>query len=343
MSVSKKQWGRTADGSEVFLYTLRNRAGLEAEISTFGAALTALKIPVKDSAVDVVLGYERFENYVTDKTYSGITVGRTANRISGASFRLDGTEYHLEKNEGENTLHGGQSGLGTRIWSADVSEDEDRPAIRLTYSSPDGEGGYPGNLLVEVIYTMFEDGLRIDYLAETDRPCPVSLTAHPYFNLKGGGNNLSGHELTIHSCNTLELDAELIPTGTITDVHGTPGDFTVPAPMDGSDPDNPAQHDRYYILDKVSGEMSVAALISCKSSGLELEISTTQPGLQFYSGDGIEPGTVGKKGCVYGPRAGFCIEPHGYPDAPNRKEFPSVILHPGATYMHSTEYRFRHI
>ncbi len=319
-----------------------NRAGLTASISTYGATLTGLKIPATNGQTDVVLGYERLENYVNDKTYSGATVGRTANRISGASFVLGEYSYQLDCNEGQNNLHGGYNGFSYKVWQAEQLENGNEPALRMTLISPDGEGGFPGNLLAQILFTLMENGLRIEYSAVTDKPCPVSMTSHPYFNLRGGRGDLGGYELKIRSSRTLSLGGNLLPDGKLVDVQGTEADFTDFAPMDGMNQDGPVRHDRYYPLDE-NGSGIPATTVRCPESGLAMEVETSQPGLQFYSGDYIAQGTEGKNGCIYGPRSGFCLEPHGYPDAPNKKQFPSVILNPGETYRHSTEYRFLRI
>lgn len=339
MSMTFREWGRTADGRKVQLYTLENENGFRAFVSTYGATLTGLEVPLNGISLDVVLGFDRLEQYLDDKGYFGATIGRTANRISGGAFELDGKKYILDRNENVNTLHGGREGFSTRIWSAEQGENRGCPCLQLSYESPDGEGGYPGKLSAQVLFTLTDSGLLLEYRAVTDSPCPLSMTSHPYFNLNGGYRNLGGQELKIFSERTLAVNEQLIPSGEIHEVKGTRVDFTSFALMDGDGPE-PKKHDRYYILSG-SGKPQTAAVARSKGRGLEMEVITTQPGLQFYSGDGITPGTAGKNGCFYFPRSGFCLEPHGYPDAPNRKEFPSVTLSPGEEYRHSTEYRFR--
>ncbi len=339
MSISVKQWGVTPDGAAANLYSIEGEISFAAHISNYGACLVGLEVPTPCGISDVVLGFDNLKDYLGDSCYFGATIGRTANRISKASFEFNDRHYQLDANEGNNTLHGGYSGFNSRIWTAQAC-DQKSSSLTLTYKSPDGEAGYPGNLLAEVTFTIIENGLRIEHKAKTDKACPVSMTAHPYFNLEGCEKTLSGHELKILSRQTLGIGTGLVPTGVITDVHGTVSDFSTFTPIDRNSLESPATHDRFYVLGN-NCEVRTAAVVRCKTSGIEMEISTTQPGMQFYSGDGIPAGTIGKNGCLYGPRSGFCLEPSGYPDAPNRKEFPSVTLNPGEQYVHSTEYRFR--
>lgn len=341
MSVNVRHWGFTPENTPVELFTLNNSRGFVLNVSSYGACLTGLEIPSSNGSVDVILGFDTLESYITDNAYFGATIGRTANRISGASFELNGRRYKLDSNEGTNCLHGGYSGFSNRVWSAKPF-DRNGNTVTLTYTSPEFEGGYPGNLQAEATFALLENGLRLTHRAITDSPCPVSMTSHPYFNLKGSGNNLSGHDLTIFSNRILSVDKRMIPDGEIMDVHRTPADFTSYAPIDGNTSSASDVHDRFYLLAN-RGNMSPAAKIRCVQSGLKMDINTTHPGIQFYSGDGISPETEGKNGYSYGPRSGFCLEPHGYPDAPNRKGFPSAILNPGEIYTHSTEYRFRQI
>ncbi|WP_415714028.1 aldose epimerase family protein [Maridesulfovibrio sp.] len=336
MGVSCRSWGFTPAGAEVQLFTLKNSSGCKADISTFGAALIGLEIPRKDNTIDVVLGFDSLEEYMNDGNYMGATVGRVAGRISNASFNLDSQKIRLDSNEGPNHLHGGKNGFSSRVWEiAACNRNDEAPAITLSLHSPDGTNGYPGNLLVETTFTLKGTTLRIDYRAITDQPTPLNMTGHPYFNLNGNGCGISSHELKLHAIKSAATDKAMIPTGEINNISGTAADFTQFTPLG-----NTAQ-DRFYVLDNEQGELVPAAIGRCNESGLEMEILTTQPGMQLYTADGIAPGTAGKKGSLYGPRYGFCIEPMGYPDAVNHPEFPSVILNPGEKYHHSTEYRFR--
>lgn len=345
MSQRQRTWGKTPDGVKVDLHTITNETGYEASITTYGATLTGLKVPASDGQIiDVVLGFDQLSGYLQDKNYMGSTVGRVANRISQATFKLSGKTYLLDKNEGENHLHGGKYGFNSRVWEKCPDADNDSSALSLYYFSPDGEGGYPGNLEITVIYSLVKNGLRILYRAETDQPTPVNITAHPYFNLNGDGRNSGNHELKINSEQSLISNESFIPNGELIDVTGTEADFTKFVQLDGlktTELSASVGHDRFYPLNSSQNKFKVAAITRSKTSGMEMEILSTQPGIQFYSGDYISKGTVGKDGCIYGPRSGFCLEPMAYPDAPNRPEFPSVILSPGDIYEQSTEYRFR--
>ncbi|SMF09698.1 aldose epimerase family protein [Desulfovibrio gilichinskyi] len=347
MSHTKKSWSVTPQGEQVYLHTISNDSGFQAGIATYGATLVELKVPVSNGqTVDAVLGFDDLTGYLNDPHYIGATVGRVAGRISHGSFELDGEKYFLDKNEGDNQLHGGKFGFNSRIWTECQAENPEPHTISLCYESPDGEGGYPGNLQVTVTYSLIENGLRIAYRAVTGKPTPINMTAHPYFNLNGDGKDTGEHEVKIFSDKTLFFDDEILPNGETLDVSGTEADYTDFCPINGPATDSqietaPLKHDRFYILNLSEMEMPVAAVVRSDASGMELEIATTQSGLQFYSADYIGAGTKGKLGCEYGPRSGFCLEPEGYPDAVNRPEFPSVILRPGEVYNHVTEYRFR--
>lgn len=347
MSHKKKSWSVTSQGEQLYLHTISNEAGFQASIATYGATLVELKVPVSEGTiVDVVLGFDDLTGYLNDAHYIGATVGRVAGRISQASFELDGEKYFLDKNEGENHLHGGKFGFNSRVWTDCQTENPEPNTVSLCYKSPDGEGGYPGNLQVTVTYSLIENGLCIAYRAVTDKPTPLNMTAHPYFNLNGDGKDTGGHELKIFSDKTLCCDEGLLPNGEIVDVAGTEADYTDFCPINGRVTDaqtefSPLKHDRFYILNPSEMKMPVAAVARSSISGLELEVATTQSGLQFYSADYIGAGTKGKLGCWYGPRSGFCLEPEAYSDAVNRPEFPSSILRPGEVYKQVTEYRFR--
>ncbi len=349
MSHSKKSFGLTMQGVESYLYTIGNEGGFQASVADYGATLTELTIPISEGrSIDVILGFDRLSGYLKDDSYLGSTIGRVASRISNGEFELDGIKYFLDKNEGEHHLHGGANGFNNQLWEECSADKAENSTVRFCHESPDGENGYPGNVQVTVEYTIIKDGLRIDYRAETDKPTPINMTAHPYFNLNGNGQDISGHNLKIFSHQILEFDDKLIPTGNILDISGSNVDFTDFSSINGrtsggAASDFPVEYDHFYELYSRKGELSVCAIAKSESTGLELEIATTQPGLQFYSGDYIPKGTVGKRGSTYGPRSGFCLEPEGYPDAPNHPNFPSVILHPGEAYVHSTEYRFREL
>ncbi|WP_027723040.1 aldose epimerase family protein [Maridesulfovibrio zosterae] len=345
MSHNKKCWGTTEQGVDVHLHTISNEGGFEACVATYGATLTKLKVPMSEGRkLDVVLGFDQLTGYLQDKNYIGSTIGRTSSRISGATFNLLGKQYFLDRNERDNHLHGGEKGFNSRIWTESTTTASSNQTIKLSYESPDSEGGYPGNLKVYVTYTLIENGLRISYKAETDKPTPVNMTAHPYFNLDGDGKDAGNHELKIFSDHILYFDENLIPNGEFIPVAGTNADFSEFSPLNCSTTNtsgHPVKHDCFYPLNSGKDKLSLGALARSHSSGLEMEIATTQCGIQLYSGDYLSKNTVGKQGCIYGPRSGFCLEPQTHPDALNRPEFPSIILHPGNIYEHITEYRFR--
>ncbi|NDV26771.1 aldose epimerase family protein [Desulfovibrio sp. JC010] len=338
MPVSSKPWGRTPYREDVLLFTLENSTGCKARISTYGATLTGLEIPVGDKNIDLVLGFDSLEEYMTDGNYFGATIGRVAGRISNAAFELDGQKYQLDRNEGSNHLHGGKYGFNRRNWKVLAqNEDAKSPSLTLELHCKDGMGGYPGNVRIETTFTLNSTSLSIVHRAQCDTPAPLNMTNHPYFNLNGGGHEIDNHELKIFSAKSTTFDKALIPDGRLIETCGSEADFSNFTPL------GKTVQDRFFILDKNSLADGPAAIVRCKESGLELEISTNQRGVQLYTADGIAAGTKGKNGQQYGPRCGLCIEPMGYPDAVNRPEFPSVILHPGERYNHSTEYRFRPI
>lgn len=329
MGVTVSPWGTTPQDAAVERYTLKDGAGFTACVSTYGAALTELHVPCGENSRDVVLGFDSLDGYLADARYFGRMVGRFANRIRGAAFELDGVRHDLDRNNGRHHLHGGSAGLHNKVWSArQVGED----AVEMNCFCPDGESGYPGELEVTVIYALTGAGLRIECRAQTDRPTPVSLTNHSYFNLGGKG----GHDFALRSERVLLTDDERIPTG---DFRGTGGVAVLAMPGSaGCDGEKAVDgFDEYHVLSAGHGAPHVVV----RGGELVMELFTTQPGVQVYSGGFIPSGTQGKGGAVYGPGSGFCLETQAYPDAPNRPEFPSAILRPGEIYEHATEYRFR--
>jgi aldose 1-epimerase len=319
----------------------------KADIATYGGALVRLTAPDRDgNLADVVLGYDGLGGYLDDQCYFGRLVGRVANRIGGARLDLDGRGYELDRNSGRHHLHGGAGGFHSRVWQAEAIETRGGPALVLRYQSPDGEQGYPGNLAVSAVYTLTGDGLRLDFSAATDQATAVNLTAHPYFNLSGrAGTDCLGHILTIPARRCLETDGELIPTGCLTEVAGTPLDFMAGVAIgtrirqDFVPLANGHGYDHCYVLDSRAG-LRPAASVFEPVSGRGLEVLTTQPCLQFYSGNGIPEGLPGKDGAVYGERSGLCLEPQGYVDAPGHAAFPQVTLRPGEAYRQTILYRF---
>jgi aldose 1-epimerase len=347
-SVKRESFGSLPDGREVELFTLTNKGGLVARVMTHGAILTELHVPDRDGRfADVVLGFDDLERYLEGHPYFGATTGRVANRIASGKFTLDGKEYTLAINNPPNHLHGGAAGLDARLWKAEDVTAAEGPAVKFTYRSPDGEEGYPGNLDIAVTYTLTDAGeLRIDYLATTDRATPVNLTHHSYFNLAGAGaGTVLDHELTIAASRYTPVDATGIPTGAILAVAGTPMDFTRPVAIGvriGELAGNPGGYDHNYVLDRGEGAPALvrAARVVEPRSGRVLELSTTEPGLQLYTGNYLDGKLLGKGGKLYRKHYGLCLEAQHFPDSVNHPNFPSIILRPGETYRQTTVHRF---
>lgn len=330
MNISEKHFG-TTDGQEVSLYTLANKNGLEVEITNYGGAVVSLKTPDrKGSFADVVLGFETLQEYVSNPHYFGGLIGRHANRIGFGKFSLAGFEFQLTQNNGVNHLHGGFYGFDKRVWR--VSEYD--TGLHLESLSRDGEEGYPGNLKANVTYTLSDvDELAIHYEATTDRDTIVNLTNHTYFNLAGRGDIL-GHELTLHAAGFTPVTEDLIPTGEIEPVENTRMDFRQSRRIASGG------YDHNFVLTNYDGSLRPAARLYEPGSGRVLEILTTEPGIQFYSGNFLDGSFKGKGGVVYHQYTGLCLEPQHFPDAPNHANFPSTVLRPGETYKHVSVYRF---
>jgi len=318
--------------------------GITAVVLDYGAIVQSLRVPDRDGNVaDVVLGYNTPPEYEGDSFYLGAVVGRSAGRIGGARFTLDGERVRLSANDGVNHLHGGFRGLGKATWRARRFEDVTGAGVVLEHTSRDGDEGYPGNLAVRVTYTLTHDAaLRVDFLATTDRPTPVNLTQHAYFNLAGeGSGDVLGHELEVAASAYTPLGADLVPTGQIAPVEGTPLDFRLPRAIGERIGEEHEQlriaggYDHNFVLD---GRGSAAARLRDPGSGRVLEVFTTEPGMQLYTGNFLD--AMGKHGHRYGPRAGVCLETQHFPDAPNQPGFPSTILRPGGVYRSRTEFRF---
>jgi len=345
MLPTSASFGTTTDGTPVQLYTLTNAQGLRATISTYGGTLTSLLVPDKAGQLgDVVLGFDDVRGYqspafLKSGPYFGALVGRYGNRIAQGRFTLDGHVYELAKNNGPNHLHGGRRGFDKVIWQAEPGESAEGATLTLRYRSPDGEEGYPGTLNVTVTYTLTnDDALRIAYEATTDQATPVNLTNHSYFNLNpGAGHDILGHELTLRAGRYTVVDATSIPTGELRAVPGTPFDFTAPHAIGERIAQVPGGYDHNWVLTK-GAEPAVSVYEPV--SGRTLEVSTDQPGVQFYTGNFLDGTLTGKGGIVYEKHAGFCLETQHFPDSPNQPGFPSTILQPGATYRTATEYRF---
>lgn len=332
------------DGVDIDCYVLRH-GGLTAEIITYGGILTELCVPDRDGvSADVVLGFDRLDGYLEEHPYFGATVGRVANRIARGRFVLDGKEYRLPCNNNGHHLHGGVQGFDRRVWTASAGMTADGPAVTLRYTSQDGEEGYPGNVTATVVYTLLSDALRVEYTATTDAPTLVSLTHHSYFNLAGPGKgDILGHELQLMASRYTPTDGELIPTGEIAAVEGTAFDFRTAKPIGERRTQTglvPAGYDTNFVLDRREAGLAHAATVREPESGRVLDVFTTAPGLQVYSGNFLDGSLTGKGGHVYQQYAGMCLEPQTFPNAINEPGFPSPVLRPGQTYQHTIEYRF---
>lgn len=336
------------DGTAIDSYVLRH-AGITARVMTYGATLTELHVPDRHGAsADVVLGFDRLDGYLAAHPYFGATVGRVANRIAHGRFTLDGVEYRLACNNGRHHLHGGLRGFDRRVWSAVTSVTADGPSVAFRYTSPDGEEGYPGTLAVTTVYTLRTSALRIEYTAETDRATPVSLTHHSYFNLTGAGSgDILGHELRLAASRYTPTDAELIPTGEIAPVAGTAFDFCTSTPIGARRAQTglvPPGYDTNFALDRDPGRdrpgLAHAATVRDPGSGRILDVFTTAPGIQLYTGNFLDGTLTGKDGHVYRQYGALCLEPQTFPNAINEPRFPSPVLRPGQVYEHTIEHRF---
>lgn len=345
--IQKEPFGTMPDGQAVELYTLRNAHGMEARVMTYGGILVSLKTPDKNGKMgDVVLGYDNLDSYVKNSPFFGALIGRYGNRIARGHFTLDGTAYTLATNNYPNALHGGEKGFDKRVWGATTRESSEGPELILTYLSKDGEEGYPGNLNVTATYTLMKDNaLRLQYTAETDKDTVLNLTQHSYFNLAGTGDILN-HQVTILADRFTPVDATLIPTGELRPVENTPFDFRTPTAIGARIGQEDEQlkfgggYDHNWVIHKEFGQLALMARVTDPASGRVLEVLSTEPGLQFYSGNFLDGTLTGKGGWVYQRRAAFCMEPQHYPDSPNRPEFPSTELKPGQVYHHTILYRF---
>ena len=348
--LAKEPFGRLADGTAVERYRLTNAGGMEVDVITYGGIVTAIRVPDRDGwPANVVLGLPTLEDYVAKNPYFGTITGRYANRIAGGRFTLEGKEYRLALNNGPNSLHGGKIGFDKRVWKASEAAAPDGVALALSYLSPDGEEGYPGNLAVKVTYTLTDaDELRLDYEATTDKATVVNLTSHSYFNLAGDGSGgVEDHELLLNAGAYTPVDATLIPTGAVEKVAGTPLDFTRPTPIGARLRDGHEQlvrgrgYDHNFVLDKPApGALSLAARVREPRSGRVLEVRTTEPGMQLYTGNFLDGTLVGGAGRMYRQGDGFCLETQHFPDSPNRPAFPSTVLRPGEIFRSTTVYRF---
>lgn len=349
MQITQTSYGTTEDGTPVDLFTLENENGIEMKVTNYGGIITELKVPDKNGNLgDVVLGFDSLNTYIESNPFFGALVGRYGNRIANGKFTLDGEEYTLVQNNGPNHLHGGTKGFDKVVWEAETAETEDGPQLKLSYLSPHMEEGYPGTLEVEVIYTLTnEDAVRIDYKATTDRKTILNLTNHSYFNLSNDpGSLILDHEVMINADQFVPVDNTLIPTGELQSVEGTPMDFTEPTAIGARIEEDYEQlqvgrgYDHCWVINGEPGELRLGATVYEPNSGRFMEMLTTEPGVQFYTGNFLNGSHTGKGGVVYEQRSGFCLETEHFPDSPNQPNFPSVELNPGETYQTTTVYKF---
>ena len=347
--ITHKPFGKTADGKAVEIYTLTNSKGSEAQIITYGGTVVSLKVPDKSGKLgDVVLGFDSVADYEKHTSYMGALIGRYGNRIAKGRFTLNGNPYVLAVNNGENHLHGGLKGYDKVVWTARPSTDANGANLELTYLSPDGEEGYPGNLNIKVVYSLTEKNeLKIVYSAITDKDTVVNLTHHSYFNLAGAGRgDILGHELRLNANKFTPTDSGSIPTGELRDVKGTPFDFTQATAIglrinqDDQQLKYGQGYDHNYVLNKTGNGLSLAATVYEPKSGRVMEVFTTEPGLQFYTGNFLDVSVTGKSGQSYLKNTGFCLESQHYPDSPNKPKFPSTTLKKGQRYSTTTIYKF---
>ena len=340
-SVTQAPWG-TVTGRPVTKFTIANGRGMKAEIMDYGATVVSLVVPDRDGVPgDVVLGFDELAGYLrADNPYFGCIAGRYANRIAGAKFELDGKKYALAANNNGNSLHGGLKGFDKVVWEAAPLASND--GVKFTHHSADGEEGYPGNLHVEVTYTLTaENDLKIEYSAGTDKPTPVNLTHHGYFNLSAVREpNILNHELTLRASRYTAVDAGLIPTGSLPPVSGTPMDFTAAHTVGARIASVPGGYDHNWVLDSPGLASEPAATLYDPGSGRRMDVFTTEPGIQFYAGNFLDGTLPGKGGRTYPKHAGLCLEAQHFPDSPHHPSFPNTILRPGETYRQTTIYRF---
>ena len=344
--ISVAPFDTLSDGTPVSLYTMTNGKGATMKVMNYGGIIVSFEVPDRNgNPIDVILGFDSLRAYEKRNPFFGALVGRYGNRIGKARFVLDGKEYDLVKNNNGNHLHGGTRGFDKVIWKADEIAAEDGVAIKLSYLSKDMEEGYPGNLNVEVIYTLTTDNtVRFDYKATTDKKTVINLTQHTYFNLNGCQRDVLDHEISLNADKFVVVDETLIPTGEIRSVENTPFDFRTPVKIGEriNDKDQQIQfgrgYDHCWVIN--GNGMRVAAEVYEPASGIEMTVMTTEPGVQFYTGNFLDGTLTGKNGVVYKQRMGFCLETEHFPDSPNQEEFPSVVLNPGDTYSSHTSYQF---
>ncbi len=349
--IERSDFGALPDGTAIVRYRLGNGRGMAVAILTYGGIVQSIEVPDRDGAIaNVVLGFATLEDYLAKGAYFGTITGRYANRIAGARFTLDGETHCLAANSGRHALHGGPHGFSSRVWQATEQPRADGASVTLGYVSPDGEEGYPGRLATEVTYALTDDNtLRIDYRATTDKPTVVNLTNHSFFNLAGEGTgSVLDHELMLRASTFTPVDEELIPTGEIAPVAGTALDFTQPRPVGARIRSGEEQlvrgrgYDHNFVLDKPApGALGLAARLRDPFSGRMLEVSTTEPAVQLYSGNFLDGSAVGIGGRAYRQSDALCLETQHFPDSPNRPDFPSTVLRPGGQFSSTTLFAFK--
>jgi aldose 1-epimerase len=341
--VERSEFGKLDDGTAIEKFTLHNAKGATAKIITYGATLAELWVPDRSGKEgDVVLGFDNLQGYLGDHPHFGGVIGRYANRIAKGKFTLDGKEYSLAINNGPNTLHGGKTSYDRKVWKGEPLAEAHGAAVRFTYTSPDGEENFPGNLSIAVVYTLTDDNaLKIDYTAKTDKATPINLTNHSYFNLSGGGDVL-GYTIYIDADRYTPVDATLIPTGEIAPVKGTPYDFTHPAIIGSrmGEIKDIGGYDMNFVVNGKSGILRLAAKVDDPASGREMDVWTTQPGVQFYNAIGLNGSITGVGGVSYKKYGAVCLETQHYPDSVHQPNFPDVILKPGQVFHEVTVYKF---
>lgn len=346
--VVRSSFGTLPDGTAVDLYTLTNAGGMEVHVTNYGGIITSIKTPDRDGKLgDITLGYDSLQGYLQGTAYFGAIVGRYANRIGKAQFKLDGHTYKLPANNGPNTLHGGITGFDKAVWKAEPFEKPGEVGIVFTHTSPDGDQGFPGALATQVTYTLTDrNELAFDYKATTDKPTVVNLTQHAYFNLAGeGSGDVLGHEVIIHADRYTPVDSTLIPLGKLASVEGTSLDFRNKTAIGARiDSDHPQMklgngYDHNYVVNRQGNELVLAARVEEPTTGRVMEVRTTEPGVQFYTGNSLD-GTIGKSNHAYDRRNGLCLETQHFPDSPNKPGFPTTTLRPGEEYHSRTVYRF---
>ncbi|MEN8156907.1 MAG: aldose epimerase family protein [Bacteroidota bacterium] len=340
--VEEAHFGTTPEGDSASLFTLKNENDYVVKITNYGGIITEIQTPDRGGKMgNIVLGFDNLDQYLAGHPYLGALIGRYGNRIGDAQFTLDGETYQLATNNGVNSLHGGNKGFDKVVWDAEMIKGDDRAALKLSYLSPDGEEGYPGNLQVVVTYELLSDELSVTYEAETDRATVLNLTNHSYFNLAGEGTILD-HVLYINASRYTPPNDQLIPTGELANVEETPFDFRKPTVIGERFNEvvgDPMGYDHNYVLDRSSEEMILAAKLSDPKSGRTLEVSTTEPGMQFYTGNFLD-GTLVSGDITFVTNYGMCMETQHFPDSPNQPEFPSAVLRPGEKFLSQTIFTF---